>query len=59
MPYPPTITRRTPGRVNAQSASATVRCAYATVARSPERSARVFQSAAVMMLPTNRTTPRM
>src|SRR5207302_207429 len=55
---PPISTSSTPGRVNTQSARATVRCANATVAGLPERSARVFQSAVTMMFPTNSTTPR-
>src|SRR6516165_2428408 len=59
IPYPPITTSRIPGRVNTQSASATVRCAKAMVARSPVRSARIFHNAAVMMLPTKSTAPKM
>ena len=48
-----------PGVVKDRSAWTSERAVKAIACRSPDRSARAFQKAAVMILPTNTTAPRM
>jgi hypothetical protein len=55
---PVTAISAAPSAVNAKSVIVTRRCAYATIAGLPVRSASAFHTAVTMMLPRKITTPR-